>query len=226
MIQKRITISGKMTSGKTTCSEYLIQKYGYKRVSFAAPIKVITNWFYHYSVTPLSPELQLAEQNKLFKYLVAVNQENYVNASRCFDILMDEIFPKHYQMDWSIEKSDEWRQLLQEIGDGFRQQVNPSIWMDYLVNSLDEDGYYICDDMRYKNEYNVMSDAGFTSIRLHLSPDVQLGRIQELYGAIDPQRLTHPSEIDLDDTVFKHVVDSDQKLAQVLHDVVAIAEAS
>lgn len=232
MLHKRISISGKMTSGKTTCSEYLIQRYGYQRVSFATPIKRMTAWFKEY--TELQKTVQadfadtklMAAQNDLFKYLVAVNIDNYVNASRCFDILMDDIFPKYYDMDWSVEKSDRWRQLLQEIGDGLRQKVNPRIWMDYLAASLEEDGLYICDDMRYRNEYEVMSNAGFTLIRLHISPEVQAERVRELYGDVDPQRLLHPSEIDLDDAVFPYVVDSDQELTKVLNDVVTIAEGS
>lgn len=226
MVRKRIGISGKMTSGKTTASEYLIQKYGYQRVSFATPIKRMTAWFQNACHIDKESEQYLAEQNQLFKYLVAVNLDNYVNASKCFDILVEEIFPKYEDMDWSVEKSDRWRQLLQEIGDGLRKQVNPSIWMDYLVASLEEDGLYICDDMRYKNEYEVMRNAGFTLIRLNISPDVQAERVKTLYGDIDPKRLTHPSEVDLDDADFPFVVDSDAELTQVLHDVVAIAEGS
>jgi hypothetical protein len=229
LIKNRISISGKMTSGKTTCSEYLIQKYGYERVSFATPIKQITGWFKEYckSVPSVSyNEIKLREKNQLFKYLVRLNLDNYVNASKCFDILMEEIFPQYYYMDWTIEKSDEWRKLLQEIGDGLRQKVNPTIWMDYLAASLEEDGLYICDDMRYLNEFEVMRNAGFTLIRLQMSEDIQADRIKELYGTIDPQRLLHPSEIDLDHTAFTYVVDSDQELTKVLHDVVSIAEGS
>lgn len=229
MVLKRISISGKMTSGKTTVSEYLIQRYGYERVSFATPIKQMTSWFKEYvnmAPSDMYEEDKLSMQNNLFKYLVQINLENYVNASKSFDILTEEIFPKYYDIDWSVEKSDRWRQLLQEIGDGLRQKVNPRIWMDYLAASLNEDGLYICDDMRYRNEYEVMDNAGFSLIRLEISPEVQAARVKELYGDIDPKRLLHPSEIDLDNAEFPFIVDSNQELTKVLHDVVVIAEGS
>jgi hypothetical protein len=227
MVLKRISISGKMASGKTTTSDYLMQRYGYQRVSFATPIKNIVSWFREFGKAPSEkPEDDLAELNTLFRYLVQVNLENYVYASKCYDVLMEEIFPKYYEMDWSVEKSDQWRQLLQEIGDGLRKKVNSRIWMDYLVASLEDDGLYICDDMRYQNEYQVMADSGFSCIRLHISPEIQAKRIADLYGSIDPKRLAHPSETDLDEAAFAYVVDSDQELAKVLHDVVVITEGS
>lgn len=224
-MKKRISISGKIAAGKTTCSEYLIQQYGYQRVSFATPIKSIVEWFKSYTLSPFTEgHQQLESQNQLFKYLVKVNLDNYVNASRCFDILIDEIFPRYTDINWNVEKSDRWRQLLQEIGDGLRAKVNPSIWMDYLVASLDQDGLYICDDMRYQNEYETMRRAGFTLVRLQISPEMQRDRVQRIYGNVDPQRFEHPSETDLDHMAFPHVLNADQDLVYLLHDLRSIAE--
>lgn len=229
MVQKRVGISGKIASGKTTCSEYLVSNYGYQRVSFAFPIKCISSWYQKYTELPiweLDEEKRMQMQNDLFKYLVRVNQDNYVNASKCFDILMDEIFPNYLDMDWSVEKSDRWRKLLQDIGNGLREKVNPRIWMDFLGASLEEDGLYICDDLRYCNEYEVMKNADFTLIRLDIHPEFQAERIAELYGEMDPLRLLHPSETALDNTYFPHVIDANQELTKVLHDIAAIAEGS
>jgi adenylate kinase family enzyme len=227
MSSKRVSISGKITSGKTTCSEHLMEQYGFQRISFATPIKQIANWFQEY----LSKEFDdnddgsLMEGNKLFKYLVQVNLDNYIYASKCFDILINDIFPYYDDIDWSIEKSDRWRQLLQEIGNGLREQVNPTIWIDYTIETLDPDESYICDDLRYRNEYIAMERAGFTMIRLNIDPEVQQERINRIYGTIDPIRLQHSSEIDLDYTEFPYTINANQDLQEVLYHIDNIVKA-
>lgn len=224
MYKKRVGISGKITSGKTTCSEHLMQEYGFKRISFATPIKQITNWFKDYSSINTGETEDLITRNNLFKYLVQVNLDNYIYASRCFDILMEDIFPCYHDIDWSVEKSDRWRELLQEIGNGLREQVNPNIWIDYAIETLDPDESYICDDLRYRNEYIAMERAGFTLIRLNIDPDVQQERINRIYGIIDPIRLQHSSEIDLDHTEFPYYINVNKDLTQVLYDIRNIIE--
>lgn len=224
MIANRVAISGKMTSGKTTCSEYLIKRYGYKRVSFATPIKEIAAWFRMYQMESGDDKLSL--ENQLFHMMVQIFKGDVSKGNQAYEYLMNKIFPRFQNMDWSLEKNNQWRQLLQDIGNGLRENVSDTIWVDYLIYSLNPDELYICDDVRYQNEFGIMLAHGFTMIRLNVSPEVQVKRIEANYGALDPVRLQHPSEIDLDLIEFPFVINSDKELHLVLHDIEEIVEGA
>jgi hypothetical protein len=227
-MKKRIGISGKMTSGKTTVSEHLIKQYGYQRVSFATPIKwIVEVWFRDYCEQrdKWSSKQLLDKENQLYFFLAKVLLGDLGKASRVTDMLLEEIFPLYLDIDWSVEKNDKWRQCLQDVGGGrVRSEIDNEIWINYLMSILEPDGLYICDDLRYRNEYGIMDDNDFTLVRLHVSPEVQAERIKKNYGYIPPERLLHPSEVDLDDQEFPNIIDADQDLIWVLHDITNIIE--
>lgn len=233
MPKKRVAISGKMTSGKTTCSEHLISRYGYKRISFAEPIKrIVEGWLRKYSqglplghTTDNHPDYKVYMEHQLFYMLVDVFDDDYTKASQAMDILLEDIFPRYMDIDWSIEKNDKWRRCLQEVGGGrIRAEIDNNLWVNYAMRQMEPDGLYICDDLRYQNEYGILEDNGFTLIRLEVSKEEQWSRIRRLYGEIDPTRLEHRSEIDLDGIQFPNIIDADQSLIWVLHDLVGIVE--
>lgn len=226
MPKKRVAISGWMATGKSTCSEHLISRYGYKRISFAQPIKLIVEqWFQFYSLANLNPDDKVKAEHSLFYILVDVFDEDYTKASKAMDILLEDVFPRYMDIDWSVEKNDKWRRCLQEVGGGrIRTEIDNNVWVNYAMRKLEPDGLYICDDLRYQNEYDILGNNGFTLIRLNISPEEQWKRITRLYGEIDPERLKHPSETDLDDVQFPNMIDADQPLTSVLHDLVSIVE--
>lgn len=228
MPKKRIAISGKMTSGKTTCSEHLIERFGYKRISFATPIKwIVEKWFRNLCESRHSSKEvdHVAEVNRLYFFLCEVFDGDLPKASRATDMLTEEILPDFYDIDWSVEKNAKWRKCLQDVGGGrIRTELDDNVWINHAVRQMKPDGLYICDDLRYRNEYGLLETNGFTTIRLDISKEMQQERIKKLYGNIDPIRLLHPSEIDLDDTKFQHHLDADQQLTWVLHDLISIVE--
>ena len=62
--------------------------------------------------------------------------------------------------------------------------------------------FVIIDDLRYKNEFDQVKDAGFIIIKLKISKKLQVDRLKNLYknnwqNHID--NLSHQSELELDD---------------------------
>ncbi len=230
-MQRRVAISGKITSGKTTCSDYLTQRYGFQRVSFAEPIKrIVDGWLQEYSKKEQIDMMgyddwEFTMKNRLFCILRDVFLDDVEKASRAFDILIEDVFPKYMDIDWSVPKNDKWRQCLQEVGGGrLRSEIDNNIWVNHMISQLKPDGLYICDDLRYQNEYEILTKAGFVALRLEISPDTQMKRIEKIYGNIDLERLVHSSEIDLDAFQFPCVINADQDLIWVLHDIIEIVE--
>lgn len=221
-MRKRIGISGKMASGKTTCSNYLIEKYGFQKVSFAKPLKWIAeDWFFRASRSGLYDSLL---EGELYHFLVDLYLGDHQKASLSMYFLQDELLPSFTDIDWNVEKSERWRQLLQAIGDGLREKVDQNVWVNYMVSQFDEDGLYICDDVRYRNEFKILDSNEFQMIRLDISAEMQQKRLLARYGEIAFERLNHPSETDLDHTLFPHHINANEDIVCVLDHLVKVIE--
>ena len=93
------------------------------------------------------------------------------------------------------------RYLLQSIGTKMRE-IDEDVWASYTVNKACKQNFVIIDDLRYKNEFNQVKDAGFILIKLKISKKLQVDRLKNLYknnwqNHID--NLSHQSELELDD---------------------------
>lgn len=225
---RQIGISGKMTSGKTTVCRYLIERYGYTPISFATPIKWIAeDWFQKQCLQPRtgrSIDYSLDSTNELFHFLVRVFQDDYAKASHALDFLIESVLPHYQNMDWTVEKGDQWRSLLQSIGNGIRKEIDDLTWVHYMISQINPEKLYVCDDIRYQNEYKVLSETYFKVIRLNISTEEQEKRLLRLYGHIPYDRIHHISETDLDQTSFPYRISADQPLSSVLQEAVSIVE--
>jgi dephospho-CoA kinase len=78
------------------------------------------------------------------------------------------------------------RHLLQQIGMKMRE-IRPNVWIDYVNRSIDEDmenGLYdvaILDDIRFVNESENLFDEDWMIIRLNISDELQMARLQRTY---------------------------------------------
>lgn len=78
------------------------------------------------------------------------------------------------------------RHLLQQIGMKMRE-IRPNVWIDYINRSIDEDmanGLYdvaILDDVRFINEAENLVDDDWMVIRLNISDELQMARLQRTY---------------------------------------------
>lgn len=129
------------------------------------------------------------------------------------------------------DKTPEIRRMLQKVGTEMGRNIHgPHIWIDTLKNWMevrnmrDDVNTFIITDCRFKNEKEWIENlsAGWHGAVIRVvAPDrnyERLGQesqgIPELFAAI----AYHPSEIDLDDVVFKHVVDNSRSCANVVSD--------
>jgi hypothetical protein len=93
-----------------------------------------------------------------------------------------------------VDGAQKDRVLLQKLGLNMRD-VRESVWVDYVINNLKPNDYYVLDDLRYKNELDALKKAGFILVRIEASRDIRERRIPNTF----PKDENHLSETDLDD---------------------------
>lgn len=72
------------------------------------------------------------------------------------------------------------RSLLVSIGTKMRE-IDPDVWINYILKQTKDHTHCIVDDLRYQNEYEALSKAGFKIIQLQLDPTIQEERIKLCY---------------------------------------------
>jgi len=94
-------------------------------------------------------------------------------------------------------KSELWRSRLQEFGQNVRENVDEDFFATRTFDSicaLAENGFeiFICDDMRYVNELEMMKNFG---------ENVEFVRVNrsDFESILTPEQKNHQSEVDLDD---------------------------
>lgn len=122
-------INGRSLAGKDTIADYLVKKYGFKKVSFAKPIY--------------------------------------------------EIARKYFGM------TTKDRKLLQDIGQKFRE-INPDIWVNLLLRSLNKHDRYVISDIRQANEYIKCKEEGFIPVKVSANLDLRIERCKKRDGIENP----------------------------------------
>ena len=72
------------------------------------------------------------------------------------------------------------RTLLTSIGTKMRE-IDPDIWVNYVLNQAKYKKFCIIDDLRYQNEYDACLKHDFIFIKLNINPTIQKERIIKLY---------------------------------------------
>ena len=72
------------------------------------------------------------------------------------------------------------RDLLINIGTKFRE-IDPDVWVNYIINKTKYKKYCIIDDVRYQNEVDILLQNGWVIIKLDVNKDDQINRIHKLY---------------------------------------------
>lgn len=89
------------------------------------------------------------------------------------------------------------RKLLQILADKMKE-INPDVWVNYLVEKLKDKDNVIIDDLRFPNEALVLENLGFTIIGLDIDQNTQLKRLKKKYPNnyyCHLENLHHNSEI-------------------------------
>ena len=72
------------------------------------------------------------------------------------------------------------RSLLTSIGSKMRE-IDPDVWINYVIKQTENIDYCLIDDLRYQNEYEILAKNGWKIIQLKVSDKIQEKRIKEIY---------------------------------------------
>lgn len=203
-MKKRIALSGKMTTGKSTLSQVLVEQMGFQIVSIGTTIKKTST-------------LLIDNKPLLFQYLKQMVKENH-KAQELFFSLLTSYNNEFSQSEWTkntegeLIKSQSFRDLLQVVATTGRNLLGENVWCEFAKNEavliLENDTPVIIDDLRLPSEKQLFEQNDFYIIRLDIEKEEQLRRIYNLYGKIDEGLLNHPTEIALDDACFDFRIDT------------------
>jgi hypothetical protein len=173
-----------MASGKTVCSNYLVENHNYNKISLAEPIYWIVNnlnkessinLYYHYLDPYINPPLTYDNQIKIINLIEKIKK-------------IPNEKPKP-------------RKRLQWFGtDGIRKQICDTMWIDILLNRISKnpEKKYVVDDVRFPNELEILKKNNFIIVKLEVDSHIQRERLQHLYGKFDESILYHDSEKDIE----------------------------
>ena len=108
------------------------------------------------------------------------------------------------------------RKLLQQIGQSMRL-IDPYVWINYLIFSIDGEDRVIIDDVRYPNEMQALQERGFIIIKLTIDKETQINRLMNTYPDTYEQhveRLNHESESYVDKMDVDHIIKSDDHVIE------------
>ena len=73
------------------------------------------------------------------------------------------------------------RTLLTSIGTKMRE-IDPDVWINYVLKQTRGETHCLIDDLRYQNEYEALVHEGWHIIQLNVSPHIQKQRLMKHYA--------------------------------------------
>lgn len=119
--------------------------------------------------------------------------------------------------NWSGQKDEVGRQLLQQIGTNVVRAYDPNFWVDIvgkLLVAFDKANLFdvaLIPDARFENEIEVIMDMLPNSVRVRIERRNEDGTAWINETLTEEQR-QHPSETSLDNYVFDYVILNDEGL--------------
>lgn len=117
-----VGITGFAGAGKSTAANYLVERHGFTRLSFAAPLKKM--------LRTLDPILSSDFDGEYYRLSEVDDNHDEVE--------LKKLFP-------------EYRRLLQVLGTDCIRAVDPEFWVRAAVAQINT-GKYVFDDVRFPNE--------------------------------------------------------------------------
>lgn len=178
-----IGIHGKKRSGKDTCADYLVEKYGFEKISFADPVRDAL-----YALNPIVDCYQGAR-----RYRDVIDKFGYEQAK--------DFFP------------DIRRLLVDMGTAVGRELIDEDLWVNMLARKLELKKNYVASDVRFINEACYIRDWGGPIIRvIRASTDVPAKHISEepLPGHLVDHMLYNDSSLSdlygtLDHIIAQHI---------------------
>lgn len=115
------------------------------------------------------------------------------------------------------------RTLLQKLGFAVRK-YDPYFFAKNLIAEIGEEKNAVVDDVRYKEEYELLYKNGFVFIKKEVALELRLKRLAELGIYPTEEQLNHDSEIHIDDLPFDHKIEDniDKSIVETCNDLEAI----
>lgn len=189
-----IAISGKLASGKTTAAQALVDELGFTLVRFAAPLK----W----------AAAEIAD----WLFDTFRGRRDVMVLGDIVERLKDKTTP-------------EGRAWLQFLGTDVMRKVYPNIWVRAFLSKVEREGLQkvVVDDVRFRNEAEVLQRAGFLMLRIEAPENVRKARLPQGYPE---SAFLHPSETDLDDYQdWHHVIDGRERVEDFKAAVLSTVQA-
>lgn len=113
-----------------------------------------------------------------------------------------------------FDMKDKNRTLLINIGEKMKE-INDKVWINYTIKQSYKHDNIIIDDLRFENEYKELIKHDFILIKLNISKELQIKRLQNTYPNNWDNHLKHieneRNNINkLDDKYFNYIIDIDK----------------
>jgi hypothetical protein len=144
-----IGLNGFRGVGKNTAADYLTQAYGFKQVSFAAPLKQSVADLFDISL----------EQIEEWKNNVSIRVEIVNDGDAKYDPIHAFTLPPI--------KSQSFREFLQRYGtEAHRDVFGEDFWVDRAFDQIEGAGDYVFSDARFVNELEAIKGYGGFNVRV------------------------------------------------------------
>jgi hypothetical protein len=154
-----IGVSGIKGSGKSTISKFLVSK-GFETVSFAGPLKDLVSDAFGLPMFLLT-DTEAKERHALSVYIQPLHIQRMVSLanSKYARVTEGQLAQAIANIPKDLIKTP--RQLLQVVGtDIFRNNVSLTYWLECFKTGIKANKNYVCDDVRFANEQQLIKDLG------------------------------------------------------------------
>lgn len=147
-----ISFSGRKSSGKTTLSNYLVQK-GFEKISFATELKRLVSQLYDIDVNDLSDAIK--KERKLDRPLLWDDDKSK---------RLGALIGATKKLNATPKKFVTTREALQYIGTEVLRNYDNEFHVKSIERYIDPQKDYVLDDVRFINELNFLKKMGATCI--------------------------------------------------------------
>lgn len=153
-----ISLSGLKGSGKDTVADVLINKFNFKRLSLADPLKELCSSVFN---LPINTFHDVALKDALFEKPIILNSEHLAQLSFDLNELGYSVNPNLFS-DFKGVALESPRHILVFIGtDLCRNLVRATIWVDILRDRLQRaESAIVVTDARFQNERDLLKSLG------------------------------------------------------------------
>ena len=217
-----IGVSGKIGSGKNYLSEQLIKelhKLGYSttEASFASSLRNELNRIIQ---TIKVDSIDDVPKGQIIEHIETIHKMSNEEASSLYNLMVEDVI----NIDGlnAHSRTESIRRALQHLGTDIRRKNDSEYWVREFHRTVPDSDFVLVTDVRFPNEADSVVEHDGLMLRLDISPDVILKRIQSRDGLkYSDDALTHPSETALDGyDKFDYILKDGYTVSEVVNFIV------